>query len=195
MLADRQGVRLYWQSFVRVQIYYKYWLSINRTNTHSDIKSVLVQWLAHWPPESGIVSSSPAINIFLRIKLLLFFISLSFPFIFLNFEVKQCAKIYWKYDNIAFAIEKKPNFFFYFSKWLIPRIKAKQDTLRGCSYLFKVQCFYRDENGLAPDDKYYVRGKKERFVVLVTFWKNDNSICFWYTKYFQLKVKFCTHLL
>ena len=26
------------------------------------------------------------------------------------------------------------------------------------SFLFKAQCFYRDENDLAPDDKYYIRG-------------------------------------
>ena len=41
---------------------------------------------------------------------IIFFISLSFSFIFLNFEVKQCANIYWKYDNTGFAMEKKPNF-------------------------------------------------------------------------------------
>ena len=29
--------------------------------------------------------------------------------------------------------------------------------------------------------------KKERFVVLATFWKNDNSICFWYTNSFNWK--------
>ena len=28
------------------------------------------------------------------------------------------------------------------------------------SFLFKVQCFNRDENDLAPDEKYYIRGKK-----------------------------------
>ena len=45
------------------------------------------------------------------------------------------------------------------------------------SFLFKAQCFYRDVDDLAPDDKYYKR-KKERFVVFATFWKNDNSSCF-----------------
>ena len=33
--------------------------------------------------------------------------------IFLNFEVKQYANIYWKYDNTGFAMEKKPNFFIF----------------------------------------------------------------------------------
>ena len=46
--------------------------------------------------------------------------------------------------------------------------------MRG--FLFKVQCFYRDENDLAPDDKILYKRKKKRFVVLATFWKNDNSV-------------------
>ena len=71
--------RLHWHSFVRVQIYYKYWLSINRTNTRYNSNSFIARWLAHWPLESGIVSSNPAISIFLRIKLFSF-ISLSFLF-------------------------------------------------------------------------------------------------------------------
>ena len=104
--------RLHWHSFVRVQIYYKCRLSINRTNTCSNCKAFVAQWLAHWPLESGIVSSTPTMNIFLRIKLF-FFISLSFLFNFLNFEVKQCANIYWKYDNTGFEMEKKPNFFIF----------------------------------------------------------------------------------
>ena len=28
------------------------------------------------------------------------------------------------------------------------------------SFLFKAQCFYRDEDDLAPDDKYYIIGKR-----------------------------------
>ena len=34
------------------------------------------------------------------------------------------------------------------------------------SFLFKVQCFNRDENDFAPDDKYYIRG-------------NRNALWFW----------------
>ena len=181
--------RLHWHSFVRVQIYYEYWLSINRTNTRSNFKSFIAQWLAHWPLESGIVCSSPAINIFLRIKL--FFL---FPFYFLNFEVKQCANIHWKYDNTGFAMGNKPNFFFIFQNGLYPTWGQKRHIAWLSSFLFKVQCFYRDENDLAPDDKYYLRGKKERFVALATFLKNDNSSCFWYTNSFNWKSSFCTHL-
>ena len=38
------------------------------------------------------------------------------------------------------------------------------------SFLFKVQCFNRDENDLAPDDKYmyYMRGKKNA----LWFWQH-----------------------
>ena len=121
--------RLHWHSFVRVQINYKYWLSINRTNIRSDFKSFIAQWLALWPLESGIVSSSPATNIFRRIKQFIF-IYLSFFFIFLNFEVKQCADINWKYANTGFSMEKKPNFFLLFKIAHTP-YRAKQDTLRG----------------------------------------------------------------
>ena len=54
---------------------------------------------------------------------------------------------YWIYNG-------KEAKLFYFSKWLIPHIRAKQDTLRGYqAFYFKVHCFNRDENDLAPDDK------------------------------------------
>ena len=134
--------------------------------------------------------SSPANNIFLIIKLLLFSISLSFLFIFLNFEVKQCANIYWKYDNTGFAMEKKPNFFLFFNMANTPHKGKTRHIAWLSSFLFMVQCFYRDENDLAPYYKYYIRGKKERFVVLATFWKNDNSSCFWYTNSFNWKSSF-----
>ena len=49
---------------------------------------------------------------------------------------------------------------FYFSKWLIPHIRAKQDALRGYQAFYsRYNAFNRDENDLAPDDKYYTRGK------------------------------------
>ena len=167
--------RLHWHSFVRVQIYYKYWLSINNTDIRSNFKSFIAQWLAHWLLESRIVCSSPAINIFFRIKLLILFISLSFLFIFLNFEVKQCANtcIYYQYDNTGSAMEKKPNFFI-FQNGLLLHIQC---TCRGkirhiawlSSFLFKVQClFFLDENDLAPDDKYYLRRKRNA----LWFWQH-----------------------
>ena len=36
------------------------------------------------------------------------------------------------------------------------------------SFLFKIQCFYQDENDLSPDDQYYIKGKR-------------NTLCFWRT--------------
>ena len=131
--------RLHWHSFVRFQILYKYRLSIN---WRPNCKAFVAQCLAHSPLESGIVSSSPAI----------FFISLSFLFIFLNFEVKQCANIFWKYDNAGFAMEKKPNFFIFKMANTSHKGKTRHIALLS-SFLFKVQCFNWDENDLAPDDK------------------------------------------
>ena len=53
------------------------------------------------------------VNHFPQNQIIIFFISLSFLFIFLNFEVKQCANMYLKYDNTGFAMEKKPNVFIF----------------------------------------------------------------------------------
>ena len=36
------------------------------------------------------------------------------------------------------------------------------------SFLFQTQCFYRDEDDLAPDDKYYIRGKRNA----LWFWQH-----------------------
>ena len=58
------------------------------------------------------------------------------------------------------------------------------------SFLFKAQCFYRDENDLAPDDKYYIRGKRNALWFWQHFTKNDNSSCFWYTNSFNWKSGF-----
>ena len=39
------------------------------------------------------------------------------------------------------------------------------------SFLFKAQCFYRDEDDLAPDDKYYIRGKRNALLFWQHFWR------------------------
>ena len=36
------------------------------------------------------------------------------------------------------------------------------------SFIFKVQCFNRDENDLEPNDKYYIRGKRNA----LWFWQH-----------------------
>ena len=74
-------------------------------------------------------------------------------------------------------MEKRPNFFI-FQNGNTPHKGKTRHIAWLSSFLFKAQCFYRDEDDLAPDDKYYIRGEKKRFVVLATFWKNDNSSCF-----------------
>ena len=98
---------------------------------------------------------------------IIFFISLSFLFIFLNFEGKQCANMYWKYDNTGFAMEKKPNFFI-FQNGKYPTQGQNKTHCVVTSFLFKAQCFYRDEDDLVPDDKYYIRGKRNA----LWFWQH-----------------------
>ena len=83
-------------------------------------ESSIAKWLERRPLDSGVMSSSPGLYIFF-IKF--FFIILSF-FFFLNFEVKHCGNLFWKYDNTGFAMEKKPSFF-NFSKLLTPHIRAQ----------------------------------------------------------------------
>ena len=148
---------------------FKYRLSINRTNTVSSFNSLIAHWLAHWPLDSGVVRSDPANNIFLIIKLLYyhFFISLFFLFIFLNFEVKQCANIYWKYDNTGFAMEKKPNFFF--SIWLVPHIRAKQDRCVVIKHSIQGTMLLSRWKWPCTLLQILYKRKKERFAVLEHF--------------------------
>ena len=105
--------RLHWHSFVRVQIYYKYWLSINRTNTRSILNRSWRSGYRTGLKNQGSWVRIPPESFSSESNYYYFFISLSFLFIFLNFEVKQCANMYWKYDNTGFAMEKKPNFFIF----------------------------------------------------------------------------------
>ena len=77
-------------------------------------------------------------------------------------------------------MEKKPSFFI-FSKLLKPHIRAQLDTKRGyiyqfASFLFKIQCFYRDKNYLDHDDQHYIRQKRNN-LCLATILKKDNSSC------------------
>ena len=149
--------RLPWPSFVRVEIYYKYRLSINRKYRlpqswifHSEV----VRALASKP--RGHEFESRTIPFFSLSRIIfLFFISLFFLF-FLNFEVKQCGNLYCKYDNTGFAMEKKPSFFIFFKVANTPRNGTIRHIawLHLSSFLFKIQCFYRDKNNLDPDDQH-----------------------------------------
>ena len=123
------------------------------------------------------MSSSPTWIIFLIIKLLLFFISLSLLFIFLNFDVKQCANIYWKYDNTGFAMGKKPNFFI-FQNGKYPT--QGQNKTHCVVIKLSIQGTMLLSRWRWPCTWWQIlyKREKERFVVLATFWKNDNSSCF-----------------
>ena len=61
---------------------------------------------------------------------------------------------------------------FYFSKWLIPHVRAQPDTLRG------YQAFYSRYNEFIEMKitLHLMTNTKETLCVLVTFLKNDNSV-------------------
>ena len=67
------------------------------------------------------------------------------------------------YDNTVFAMEEKPSFFFnmFFKIANTPHKGTIRHIawLHLSSFLFKIQCFYRDKNYLGPDDKHYIRRK------------------------------------
>ena len=105
-------------------------------------------------------------NIFLIIKLF-FVISLYFLFIFLNFEVNN-VRIFFESTTILDLQWKRSQTFLFF-KMANTAHKGKTRHIAWISsFLFKVQCFYRDENDLAPYDKYYIRGKRNA----LWFWQH-----------------------
>ena len=61
-------------------------------------------------------------------------------------------------------MEKKTQFIFQIAN--TPHKGKTRHIAYLSSFLFKVQCFYRDENDLALYDKYYIRG-------------NRNALWFW----------------
>ena len=83
-------------------------------------------------------------------------------------------------------MEKKSSFFLFFKIAYITHKGTIRHIawLHVSSFLFKIQCFYRDENDLAPDDQYYITGKWNT-LYLATFLKNDNSRCIRYTRSFN----------
>ena len=96
---------------------------------------------------------------------IIFFISLSF--LFLNFEVKQCANMYWKYDNTDLQWKRSQTFLF-FKMANTPHKGKTRHIAWLSSFLFKAQCFYRDEDDLASADKYYIRRKRDA----LWFWQH-----------------------
>ena len=129
------------------------------------------------------------LNHFPQNQIIFFFISLSFLFIFLNLEVKQCANMYWKYDNTGFAMEKKPNFFI-FQNGKYPT--QGQNKTHCVVIKLSIQGTMLLSRWRWPCTWWQIlyKREKERFVVLATFWKNDNSSCFWYADSFNWKSNF-----
>ena len=153
----------------------------------------MAEWLERLPEKLGVVSSSPGLYIFLiKVYICLFPCLFICPFISLSFLfVKQCANIYRKYDNTGFVMEQRScRFIFYFSSYPTYDKGKIRHIARLSSFLFKIECFYRDENDIAPDYQYYIRGKRNT-LCLVTFLKTDNSSCYWCTSSFNWK----SHLL
>ena len=90
----------------------------------------------------------------------------------------MCKFIYIESTIIPDLQWKRSQTFIFFKTANIPHKGKTRHIAWLSSFLFKAQCIYRDEDDLAPDDKYYIKRNKERLVVLATFWKNDNSSCF-----------------
>ena len=102
-------------------------------------------------------------------QIIIFFYFLVFPFYFSPFLSKTMCEYILKVRQNWIVIVKEAKLF-YFSKWLVPHIgKGKTRHIAWLSsFLFKVQCFYRDENDIAPDDKYYIRGERN----CLWFWQH-----------------------
>ena len=100
------------------------------------------------------------LNHFPQNQIIILFYFLVFPFYFSQFWSKTMCKYVLKVWHYWICNGKEAKLF-YFSKWQIPTHKGKTRHIAWLSsFLFKAQCFYRDEDDLAPDDKYYIRGKR-----------------------------------
>ena len=145
--------RLIWPSFVRVEIYHKYQLSINRKYRLPEswiFHSEVVRALALDP---GVMSSSPGLYLFFLINDCFYFPV--FPF-FSQFRSKTVG-IYIASTTIPDLQWKRSQVFFYFFKVAnTPRNGTIRHIawLHLSSFLFKIQCFYRDKNNLDPDDQH-----------------------------------------
>ena len=69
-------------------------------------------------------------------------------------------------------MEKKPNSFLFFNMAITPHKGKTRHIAWLSSFLFKVQCFYRDENDLAPYYKYYI-------YIYIYIRGKGNALWFW----------------
>ena len=122
-------------------------------------------------------------------QIIIFFYFLAFSFYFSHFWSKTMRDYILKVRQYWICNGKEVKLF-YFSKWLIPHIRANKAhyvviklSIQGTMLLsrWKWPCTWW---------QILHKRKKERFVVLATFWKNDNSSCFWYTNSFNWKSSF-----
>ena len=70
-------------------------------------------------------------------------------------------RIYIESTTIKDLQCKRSHAFLFFKIANIPHKGTVRQVARLhlSSFLFKIHCFYLDENDLAPDDKHYIRGK------------------------------------
>ena len=87
---------------------------------------------------------------------------------FLNFEVKQCANIYLKYDNTGFVMEKKPNFFIFQNGKYPTQGQNKTHCLVIKLSIQSTILLSRWRWPCIPDDEYYIRGKRNA----LWFWQH-----------------------
>ena len=65
-------------------------------------------------------------------------------------------------------MERKLNLFLFFKMAYTPYKGKTRHIAWFSSSVFKVQFFYQDDNDLAPDDKYYIIGKRNA----LWFWRH-----------------------
>ena len=180
MFADRQGFRLPWHSFVRVQIYYKYRLSINRKNKspicifHSAVVSALASRAKGRGIESRNVHFPQS-----QVKLFIFSSSFGYLFYFSQFWSKTMCEYIFKVRQYRICNGKEAKLF-YFSKLLMPYTRAKQDTLRGFQDFYPMYMLVSRWKWPCTWWQILCKGGK-KLRVLALFLTNDNYYCFWYT--------------
>ena len=113
------------------------------------------------------MSSYPKFYIFLIEVFLFFFYFLVFPFYFSQFWSKTMCKYILKVWQYWICNGKEAKLLF-FKMTNTPHKGKTRHIAWLSSFLFKAQCFYRDEDDLASNDKYYIKGKRNA----LWFWQH-----------------------
>ena len=77
-------------------------------------------------------------------------------------------RIYIESTTILDLQWKRSQTFLFFKMAITPHKSKTRHIAWLSSFLFKVQCFNRVENDLAPDDKFYISGKRNA----LWFWQH-----------------------